>query len=352
MTEPLRHPLIELTVARLREFIREPAAIFWTFGFPVLLVIGLGIAFRHRPPDAFAVAVVGPGAAAERVVSCLGEAEGIDVEPLKPAEAAEAHRRGKVQLIVVVQGPGPEPELTLQFDPMNEASRAARLAVDDALQRAFGRTDVLEVHDETVSEAGSRYIDFLLPGLIGLNLLGSSMWGVGYAITLARRRRLLRRLAATPMRRAHYLLAFMLSRIVFLGAELVVLLAVGWLLFGVVVHGSLLGVALLSLLGAMSFMGVALLMASRTDSTEVAGGLMNAVMLPMWILSGSFFAYERFPEAIHPLVRLLPLTAFNDALRAVMNESAPWWSTWPQMLVLLLVGAVSFAAALRIFRWH
>jgi ABC-type multidrug transport system permease subunit len=182
--------------------------------------------------------------------------------------------------------------------------------------------------------------------------MSSSMWGIGYAIALARRRKLLRRLAATPMRRSHYLFAFMLSRLVFLAAEVVVLLAVGWALFDVGVRGSPLALATLSLLGAFSFMGAALLIASRTDNTEVASGIMNAVMLPMWLLSGSFFSYERFPEVVRPFIRLLPLTAFNDAMRAVMNEGVPLWTAWPQMTVLVVMGAVTFVLALKVFRWQ
>jgi ABC transporter DrrB family efflux protein len=298
------------------------------------------------------VALVGQGDELRRVAEALAERQDVKATEQEAAQAAEELRRGKVQLIVRVE-PGNDPlRLTYRFDPMRADSKAARLAVDDALQRALGRVDVIEAAEQTVSEPGARYIDFLIPGLIGLNLMGSSMWGIGYAIALARRRRLLRRLAATPMRRSHYLLAFMLSRIAFLGAELAVLLAVGWLLFDVAVHGSAIALGILALLGAMSFMGVALLVASRTDSTEVAAGVMNAVMLPMWVLSGSFFSYERFPEVVHPLIQLLPLTAFNDALRAVMTDGAPLWHCGPELAVLVACGGVSFLLALRLFRWQ
>jgi ABC transporter DrrB family efflux protein len=239
-----------------------------------------------------------------------------------------------------------------RYDPMKPRSREARLLVDHALQSGLGRVDVAIVEDETVAEKGGRYIDFLIPGLIGLNVMGSSMWGIGYTVVLARRRKLLKRLAATPMRRSHFMLSFIFSRLVFLLAEVVALVAFGWLVFGVAVHGSIPWLVVISIVGGAAFTGLALLAASRTDSTEVASGVMNAVMLPMWLLSGSFFSYERFPEVIHPVIQALPLTALNDAMRAVMNEGASVLSTLPQVGVLAAWGALGFLLALRFFRWH
>ena len=366
MSKPVHHPLIELSLARLREFGREPGAIFWTFGFPVLLAIGLGIAFRSKPPSQVRVAVVGQGLAVTQTMERLHKANGIKPQRLSAAEAATALRSGKVDLIVEVAPPWPapgkvgappgkvapaQPRLIYRFDKLQPESRYARLLVDDALQRALGRKDIMSAERRPVSAKGSRYIDFLIPGLIGLNIMGSSMWGIGYAVVLARRRRLLKRLAATPMRRSHYLLSFMFSRIVFLFAEVALLIAFGWLAFGVAVHGSILAVSVISLLGSLSFMGLALLVAARPESTEVASGWMNAAMLPMWLLSGSFFSYERFPASVQPFLKALPLTAFNDSLRAVVNDGAALWQTWPSLAVLAAWGLGAFLLALKLFRW-
>jgi ABC-2 type transport system permease protein len=348
MGEGSRHPLIELTLARLREFGRERGAIFWTFGFPVLLAIGLGIAFRDRPPEASRVAIE-EGAQAERAAGILTAIEGVQAQILATVDAREALRSGQVDLVLTADAEGGG--WTYRYDPQRPQSRHARLRVDDGLQRGLGRADAAPVRDEIVAEKGARYIDFLIPGLIGLNVMSSSLWGIGYAVVLARRRRLLKRLAATPMRHSHYLLSFMLSRLLFLVAEVAVLVAFGWLAFGVVVHGSLLGVGVISILGALSFMGMALLIAARPESTEVASGWMNAAMLPMWMLSGSFFSYERFPELVQPAIRLLPLTAFNDSMRAVINEGVPLWQTWPEMLVMAAWGGLTFLLAMRLFRW-
>lgn len=197
-----------------------------------------------------------------------------------------------------------------------------------------------------------RYIDFLIPGLIGLNLMGSSIWGVGFAVVQTRVRKLLKRFAASPMRRSDYLLALVLSRLVFLALELVALLAAGYFLFGVTVEGSLGALLAVTLVGGLSFTGLALLVAARPTTVEAASGWMNFVMLPMWVLSGSFFTYARFPEPFHPAIRALPLTALNDALRAVMNDGAPFASTWLELAVLAVWGVASFALALRLFRWQ
>jgi ABC-2 type transport system permease protein len=328
--------------------VREPEAVFWSFGFPVLLAMGLGIAFRARPPEQIHVALVGDGRAGERAGRILGDDGDVSVQRLDPAGAADELRTGRVDIVVVAG----DASFTYRYDSTRPRSREARLAVDHALQSALGRVDVARVEDETVTERGGRYIDFLIPGLIGLNVMSSSMWAIGYTVVLARRRRLLKRLAATPMRRSHYLLSFMLSRLLFLLAEVAALVAFGWLVFGVAVHGSIAWLAAIAVVGGGSFTGMALLVASRTDSTEVAAGIMNAFMLPLWLLSGAFFSYERFPEAVHPLIRALPLTALNDAMRAVMNEGAGVLATLPEVGVLAAWGLAGFLIALRLFRWH
>jgi ABC-type multidrug transport system permease subunit len=293
---------------------------------------------------------------------------------LPPAEAARQLRTGKVELIVRVEPsqiaetsgqdrrlagtaaraetPALDPSLEYRFDPTRPESRTARLAVDDALQRAFGRRDVAGTRDQTVIEPGARYIDFLIPGLIGLNLMGSGMWGLGFALVQARNRKLLKRLAATPMRRSHFLLSFMMSRLIFLSFEVFAVVVFGWAVFGVAVHGSIINVGIIALIGSLSFAGVGLLVASRPKTIEGVSGMMNLVMLPMWLLSGTFFSYSRFPDFLQPAIKALPLTALNDALRAVMNDGAPLRSIWVAVAVLAGWGLVSFAVALKIFRWQ
>ena len=348
------YPLVELTRARILEFIREPEAVFWVFVFPVLLALALGIAFRNKPNSEIPVAVLIDERTPEGLVEQLDQAEGLIIHTMSAFEAAQALRNAKVDVIVDLTRANASTTgaVTFRYDETRSEGRAARLAVDDVLQRALGRTDVIVTSEERVSEPGSRYIDFLIPGLVGLNLMGSGMWGLGFLIVVARTRKLLKRFAVTPMKRSHYLMSFALSRLVFLVLEVIAVIGFGWLIFGVKVHGSLISLAVVALLGAVCFNGIGLLVAARPRTVESVSGWMNLVMLPMWLLSGTFFSYERFPQVVLPAIRLLPLTALNDALRAVINDGAALVSTWQQAAILLAWGSVSFVLALRVFRWQ
>jgi ABC-2 type transport system permease protein len=354
------HPLVELTLARVREFVRQPEAVFWVFGFPILLAFALGIAFRDTAPEKLPIAVESVSANAAEIAAALSRSADLQAVVLPPDEAAQALRTGRVALVVRSTtvtnptSPGNEssPGFDYRFDLARPDSRIARLAVDDALQRAAGRKDAAAIREETFTEPGARYIDFLVPGLIGLNLMGSGLWGLGFVVVQARTQKLLKRLAATPMKRWHFLLSFMLSRLVFLVLEVAAILAFAYFVFNVKIHGSLLSFMLISLIGSLAFAGVGLLIAARPRTIEGVSGLMNLVMLPMWLLSGSFFSASRFPEFLQPLIKVLPLTALNDTLRAVMNDGASLGANAAGVAILSAWGLISFLIALKIFRWQ
>jgi ABC-2 type transport system permease protein len=340
-----RSPLVQLCLARLRSFYREPEAVFWTFGFPILLTIALGIAFRAKPPDPARVAVVaGPGAEATRAALAAGP--GVDVRVLPGEEAVRALRGGQVAVLVE---PGTPP--TYRFDPTSPESRLARTVVDDLLQAAAGRRDAFAPRLAHFSEPGARYIDFLVPGLLGMNVMSSGMWGVGWVIVEDRQKKLLKRIAATPVRRGQYLLAFLVMRMLFLVVEVPILIGFARLAFGTPLRGGLLDLAAVLALGALAFTGLGLLVGSRARNSQTVSGLVNLVMMPMFILSGVFFSSRHFPDAAQPLIRALPLTALNDGLRAIMNDGVALGALWPQLLVLAIVSTASFALALRWFRW-
>lgn len=342
------HPLLELTLARIREILRQPETMFWIFVFPVLLALALGIAFRAAPPEAVRVAVEDTVPQAQDLATALSRFADVHAEVVTVPAAAAALRAGKVALILQ---PSPQQTVTYRFDPVRPESRLARVVVDDALQRAAGRSDVLTVQERIVTEVGTRYIDFLIPGLIGLNLMSSGIWGLGFALAQARAHKLLKLLAVTPMRRWHFLLSYLLSRFLFLLLEVLVILGFAAVVFDVEVHGSLLSVMLIALLGAFTFAGLGILVAARAQSTEVVTGWMNLLMLPMWLLSGTFFSAARFPDFIQPFVKVLPLTIVNDALRAVVNDGIPLVATGPALGALLLWCVGSFLVALKLFKW-
>jgi ABC-2 type transport system permease protein len=340
-------PLWELTKARLREFLREPGALFWVFVFPLLMALVLGFAFRDRPPERIPVGVTQGKGSRDIRDALTGAGTVRPILFLSPADGFEALRTGKIALLVECG-----PPLVYRFDPTRPDARVARLEANEAIQRAHGREDTVSVQEEAVREKGSRYIDFLLPGILGLNLMGTGMWGIGFAIVTSRIKKTLKLLVATPMRKRDYLLCHMIARLVFLVFEMTVILVFGRMIFEVPIRGSLAVLSLASLLGAMCFSGIGLLTTARARSLEVASGLMNFVMLPMWLVSGTFFSIERFPASLQPVIRVLPLTALNDALRAVMLEGKGIESIGTELAVLAIWGAVSFAVALRIFRWQ
>lgn len=331
---------------RSRIFLREPAAVFWTYLFPVLLALALGIAFRNRPPDPVDVALeADPEAAGWR--AALEHSPTIRARWLPAAQAEEALRSGKVSVLV-----HPGPPRTYEYDPTRPESRLARVVVDDALQRAEGRRDAAPVQDRLVTAPGSRYIDFLIPGLLGFNLMSSGLWGVGYVVVEMRVRKLIKRMVATPMSRFHFLISFVFVRALFLVGELPLLLGFAHWVFGVPIRGSLLLIAGLSILGALVFAGMGLLAGSRAQNTQTVAGLINLTIIPMVITSGVFFSAARFPDSLQPVIQALPLAALISGVRAVMLDCAGLQAVVPQLAVLLVWGTVSFALALKLFRWQ
>ena len=364
-------PLIALSVTRIKEFFREPGAVFWTFGFPLLITVALGIAFRNQGPPRVAIAVIveptatatatrpAPDATTAALVSVLKADTALTVYLMSATEAAARLRAGDVVLTVQPAGQPPVPPgvrvtgpVTYRFDPSHPDALGVRRLVNERLQGQAGRLDPLPTRDETTVAYGARYVDWLVPGLLGMQLLSGALWGTAWNIVNARQRRLLKRLTATPMRRSHYLLSFRISGLLFVPLQVIVLFAFARLTFGVTIHGSILAVLVLSLIGSWSFAGLGLLCAARAQNSETANGLVNLVTLPMFVLSGVFFSSSRFPSFFQPVIRLLPLSALNDALRHVVNDGASLMAQGLPIAVLLVWGVIAAAVALRLFRWN
>jgi len=315
------HPILAITLARLREFMRRPEAVFWVYFFPVLMVIVLGVAFRNQKVETFDVDVIN-SSGADSIVESLELESRIKPHLFDEDESRERLRTGKTTLAISAENPSSDVEYI--FDPARPGSLAARNLVDA----------------------------FLVPGLLAMGLMGGGLWGVGYAIVDLRIRKLLKRFMATPMRRTHFLLGMMTSRLIFMIPQIFVLLVVSYLLFGVKIYGNWFSVLLVVLVGAVEFAAIGLLVASRAQTLETASGLMNLVMLPMWTLSGIFFSYERFPELVQPMIKLLPLTPVIDALRAIMMDGKSIITLGPEFAVMIAWSVVPFVIALAVFRWN
>ncbi|MCI0357512.1 MAG: ABC transporter permease [Planctomycetaceae bacterium] len=383
-------PVWQLTLARLKLFIREPAAIFWVYGFPILMMMSLGIAFRDNPVEVIAVDLVegvevqgprskvkgqsdiarnqgsgfgvqgsgnGDAGSANRQTKIQTLKAILDTDPrfkvnVSPAENWRKRlQSGKTDLVIEVNPDGSQMDLQFWDEPRRAESRLARYAVESFLFRNPNPSSP-PPEVKHLEEPGSRYIDFLLPGMMGMGLMGGGMWGVGFVVVDMRVRKLLKRFLATPMRRSDFLIAIIFSRLIFTLADILILLLFGYLAFGIRSQGSYLDLTAVVLLGGAAFAGIGLLVASRVQTIETVSGLMNLVMLPMWILSGVFFSSERFPEAVQPVINLLPLTALNQALRGIMLEGKSLAALWPQLAILAAYASITFTIALRIFRWR
>ena len=354
-------PLSQLVLARLREFLREPEAVFWVYGFPILMTVGLGIAFKNRPIEEISVVIVeGPAAESTReALTSSKTPERFDLEIVPAEEARRQLRTGRTALVVDSGNnesnggtTDSKPQYAYRFDPTRADSVLARKAVDDQLQRAAGRQDPVDTELVEMNEPGGRYIDFLVPGLLGMSLMGGGLWGVGFVTVDMRVRKLLKRFLATPMRKTDFLMGIMISRMLFMVPEVLALLVFARYAFGVVNHGSTLAVTFLILLGAVTFSGIGLLAASRAKTIEAVSGIMNLVMVPMWIFSGIFFSSERFPDAVQPFIKTLPLTPLISSLRAVMLEGMSLAQLLAPIAILTAWSVISFALALRWFRWR
>ncbi|HLN30909.1 MAG TPA: ABC transporter permease [Gemmataceae bacterium] len=368
------HSVLQLFLARVREFYREPEVLFWVYGFPVLLAVCLGIAFLRRTPQPSVVDVQDVPelkADAAAVLQQL-QAAGLSAELHDEADCAQRLRTGRTALVVIPTPYG----CRYIYDPAREESILARSQVnesilrwkagihvdeapnstsdqeDDKVETWKSPTATWQIVDSFTKDPGNRYIDFLMPGLMGMNLMGGGLWGVGFLIVDMRVRKLLKRLLATPMRRGDFLLSILGARMVFVLPEMLSLLLVARLGFGVPIQGSFAALFTVIFLGAFAFAGIGLLVACRAQKTETASGLMNLVMLPMWVLSGIFFSSKRFPEIVQPFIQALPLTQLNQALREVMLEGATLTHISNRLIVLAAWAVVSFLLALRWFRWQ
>jgi ABC-type multidrug transport system permease subunit len=335
--------LYQLTITRLKLTLREPEAIFWIFGFPILLAIGLGIAFRNRPPDVLPVAATTP-----QLTQALAADNGLNASQLDEVAGRHALAVGTILLLAEQSPDG----VIYRYDDTNPDARTARMIVDRDLQIAAGRHDPVAAQNNLVHEPGSRYIDFVIPGLLGMNLMGSAMWGLGFSIVDARQKKLLKRMVAAPMPRWQFLMAYLLSRLVILAIEIIVLLGFARVVFGVPFRGSLAQLLFIAVLTSITFSAMGLLVASRAHTMEAVSGLMNLVMLPMWIMSGVFFSASRFPAFLQPFVNALPLTAAITAMRGNMLQGLPLNHMLPLIANLLFWCLVPFAVSLRIFRWR
>jgi ABC-type multidrug transport system permease subunit len=343
------NPFVQLTLVKVREYTREPESMFWVFVFPVLMTLALGVAFKGGDSTEVRVAVLRQQSSAQMAATLDADPRIVATETDAEA-AAKLLRDGEVALVVVP--PGPQEAVAYRFDRTRPESAVARFTVDDALQRAAGRSDAFTPREELMSVPGSRYIDWLVPGLLGMNVLMTGIWGISFSVGMSRAKKLLKRLTSTPMNRAHFLGAQIAGRLIFLPIEAGILVFFASFAFGVPMAGPWWLLALVTLLGAIMGASLSLLLASRARSFEAVSGMINVVTLPMWIFSGIFFSSANFPDVMQPFIQALPLTALIDALRGVMLAGAGIREVGHEIAIMAGWTLSCFAVALKIFRWQ
>jgi ABC-2 type transport system permease protein len=343
-------PLWQLTIARFKEFYREPAALFWVYGFPIILTLILGLAFRNRPVEKLTVDVPNGLTGSDELAAALEKDPFLKVfHDADEAGCRNRLRTAQTPLVVLPSGTAPGYEFLL--DPTRPECKNAENAVEAALLRRD--QPKRPVPNELKSEEpGGRYIDFLIPGLIGMNLMGGGLFGIGFLFVDMRVKKLLKRLLATPMRKQDLFLSVAIARFAFVAIDIAFFLTFAYFAFDIKVRGNWLAFALLIVLGAFCFSGIGLLIGSRASRMEVAAGLMNAVMMPSWLLCGVFFSAKNYPDWMQPVIQALPLTQLNNGLRAVINDGAGLDAIWLPALVLLAWIVFSFVLARKLFKWN
>ncbi len=351
MIPPRWQPLMQLVGARIREFLREPEVIFWVYGFPLALAISLGYAFSSaKPPPPIVDVQDSPDKKrAEELAARLSDDAWGDEKPtvhvFSKEECESRAKKAESALYLIVK---PD-KIEYVYDPARAESVQARYWIEAILSRKQPGNDAK--NDIQMTDPGRRYIDFLVPGLIGANIMGGGLFGVGFVLVDMRVRKLFKRLLATPMRHSDFLLSLMISRLIFLIPEMATLLVLGKLVYDVPIKSPF-SLAVVILLGTTAFAGIGMFVGSRTEKTETASGLINFVMLPQWIFSGVLFSSKRFPEEAQWFIQALPLTQLNDAMREVMLEGKDLVGVWWRIAILAAYSVVTFALALRYFKWR
>ena len=348
----MNQSLYQLILNNFRTFFREPAILFWAVLFPIIMAWVLGIAFSNKGESLRTVYVTGRGEIPEMIrgEEVFGEDTGsparIKFRNTSEEEAIRAIKQGVIGLYVKVDGDS----LTYHFDPVNSDAQLTHLLLERGLH---GKGDgVIKTSIQQLEAKGTRYIDFLIPGLIAFGIMNSCVWGIGWNLIETRMKKLLRRMVATPMKKSVFLSSHIATRIVLGGFETLLLFVFARLYFETEITGSAAAFFAVFLAGIFAFSGIAILIASRTSKTEVANGLVNAVTLPMMILSGIFFNYHNFPDWVIPVIQVLPLTLLADSIRSIFVEAAGFTEVVRPLLILCATGLVTFILGLRVFRWY
>jgi ABC-2 type transport system permease protein len=365
-----KNPLFQLMLIQFKEFYREPGIIFWALVFPILMAWGLGLAFTKKSEVKKDISIIESKTGANTEfrnillkyatkdsskgmarfnVRTGSEKTGFTIFRFIPDTWSDAEKRLKQGSVILILEEK-DGKLFYHYDPLNTEAQLTFMQVSALINKGIPDEPAAEI--KPLTQKGTRYIDFLIPGLIAMNIMMSVMWGISYSLIEKRSKKLLRRMIATPMRKSDFMVAQLVTRLVLCFIEASVLFIFAWFFFHISIEGSFAALLVLYLAGMMCFTGIAILTSSRTANTQVGNGLINVVIMPMMILSGIFFSYHNFPDAFVAVIQKLPLTLLADGMRSIFIEGAGFHEVYMSTIILALVGVATFFAGLKIYKWY
>ena len=326
--------------ARNMEFLRDRSALIWNMAMPFLLVLGLAFTFSDSNKEIYKVGVVGGIEALGRIAPTLQATLHLKFVPYDNLETAI----NKVK--------------HHQLDMLIEASATPRYWVNASspngylLERIVWGSEGREFQRQRVEGAEIRYVDWFLPGILGMNMMFSCLFGVGFVLVRYRKNGFLKRLKATPLGAFSFLFAQLISRLLLIMVITIVVYTGCNLFIDFNMQGSYWLLILIATLGSMSMISIGMLIAARTASEEFAGGILNAVTWPMMLLSGAWFSLEGTHDWVRNVAQIFPLTHMIDATRAIMSEGAGIATVMPQIWILSAMSVFFLALGASIFKWE
>lgn len=375
----IRSQLFQLIAAHAKELMREPAVLFWGIIFPILMALGLGIAFTKKGEITRNIAFL-PGSKVgetdkdtsrikrlleshanstfsqkleKKIYEVIVENDKLGITnfafiPANWDEAIVLLKRGNINIIVEETGG----EFLYHFDPLNPEAHLTYLQLAKLMKSGQPANTGNQNNIVPLTLTGTRYIDFLIPGLIAMGIMMSCLWGISYGLIEKRTKKLLRRMIATPMKKSHFLIALITVRFGMNLIESALLFIFAYYFFSISIQGNILALTGIFFTGNIAFSGIAILVSSRTANTEIGNGLINAIVLPMIVLSGIFFSYHNFPGWSIPFIEKLPLTILANSIRSIFIEGAGFPEVALDTTILTVMGLVFFSAGLKIFKWY
>jgi ABC-2 type transport system permease protein len=359
--------LIALTRANIKSYLRDRAALFWTLAFPLIFIFMFGFIFQSGGGGAaLTIAWADADSTAESgQLHDLFTAQGsIELKETSEAEALAMMRAGDVDAVIVVpagysatvsSGGGGGPAAIKVFTDPSRATLAGSVyqAVGAVLGvvNLGGRPPLVVPDPQTIATENLNFISYFVPSMLGLSVMQVGIFA-SIPLVADREKLILKRLAATPLRRWQLVGSNVLMRLLIAFTQAAIIVAVGALVFGVQIVGSILLTVVFVVLGSLSFLALGYVVASFAKTEDAANGMTSVIQFPMMFLSGTFFQIDQMPDVLQAIARIIPLTYLSDALRQVMVGGAPFASLWLCAAVLIGWLAVCFGIAARKFRWQ